>query len=271
MDIKKSRLLLNKINRLFEGIIDDDYVSPIEKDLMKSYIRDFYETFIDGNQQVVEPPKEQYSAPKSPESKPEPPKPKLTAAETKPVQPYPKQPIEFEIEEPKPEPPKPKYVPPVAKVEVPKPEPVQPKPVQPRYEPVQPKYEAPKVTPPTPVVEPPKPKAPIHQEPIDFDEFDVLFEVQQVKDLSERLSQGKKVSNLRSTMGLNERFLMQNELFHGNNSKFNDAIETLNGFDNFAQAKAYIIKELAPKNDWLDDKRLKRAKSFITKIKRLYK
>jgi hypothetical protein len=249
-------------------------VSAIEKDLMLSYIRDFYDSFISENISDVTPPKPKYEAPKPPKptynppkTSYQPPKPKLTPAETKPVEPQPKYPIELEIEEPKPEPPKPKYEPPVAKVELPKPKP------QPKYEPIQPKPEPPKPKPQPKYEEPTQPeppKEPTIEDPMDFDEFDVLFEEQKVKDLSDRLSQGK-ITNLRSAMGINERFLMQNELFHGNNKKFNDAIEAFNNFDNFHQAKAYIIKELAPNNDWLDEKRLKRAKSFILKVKRLYK
>lgn len=283
MDINKSRLLLNKINRFFDNIVDDGEVSAIEKDLMLSYIRDFYESFISENTQTVAPPKPKYNAPKPPKptyeppkTSYEPPKPKLTPAETKPVEPQPKYPIELEIEEPKPEPkpepiqpkpepPKPKYVPPVAKVELPKPKP------EPKYEPIQPKPEPPEPEPkyeePTP---PEPPKEPTIEDPMDYDEFDVLFEEQKVKDLSDRLSQGK-ITNLRAAMGINERFLMQNELFHGNNKKFNDAIEAFNSFDNFHQAKAYILKELAPNNDWLDKRRLKKAKAFILKVKRLYK
>lgn len=103
----------------------------------------------------------------------------------------------------------------------------------------------------------------------DYDAYDVLFEEAKVQDLSQKLSQ-TKVSNLRSAMGINERFLIQNELFGGNSSRFNDAIDELNSFDNFLQAKAYIIKFLAPENDWINEKRVKRAQSFVQKIRRRY-
>ncbi len=271
MDIKKGRLLLNKINRLFDGFEDDNgKASSIETGLMRSYLRDFYETFLEtDNTPPLPKTQPQYEAPKPVY---EPPKPKLTPEEREPVRPeFKPKPIDFEIE-------KPKYEPPVAKYEPPKPE---PKP-EPKYETPkpeskpEPKYEAPepKPEPPKEPVIPVQPIQPVEpppsQEPMSYDEYDVLFEEQAVKDISDRLNQSK-ITNLRASMGINERFLMQNELFGGNNKNFNEAIDSLNSFTNFAQAKAYIIKVLAPDNDWLDEKRLRRAKAFISKTKRLYK
>ncbi|MGB0862939.1 MAG: hypothetical protein ACPG19_11530 [Saprospiraceae bacterium] len=284
MDVNKAKSYLKKINRLFDGIEQDNgEISKIEKDLMLSYVRDFYETFFDDKKTVIAPQPEPVAvAPK--------PKPQYKPAETVRIErqptPEPKpqpryepkvepkvepKPIEFEVEMPKPKP---------------KPQPIiEPKPVQakvetPHFQDEIPKIKViPKIEVPTAreifrePVQQPKPEVPAVQsthQPVSFDEFDVLFEAEKATDLSQKLSQSK-VLNLRSAMGINERFLIQNELFGGNNALFNDAIDKLNSFDNFIQAKAYVIKELAPQNEWLDEKRLKRAKSFIKTINRRYK
>ena len=49
MDLKKAQIALDKINTLFKNISSDDNISSIERDLMLSYIRNFYETFITEN------------------------------------------------------------------------------------------------------------------------------------------------------------------------------------------------------------------------------
>lgn len=280
MDVNKAKSYLKKINRLFDGVEQDNgQISMIEKDLMLSYVRDFYETFFDDNntpvvpkpQPVVATPKPQYQPVEpvrverqpTPEPKPEP------KSEPKSEPKIERQPIVFEVEMPKP---KPKPQPIVEQKEVEQPVEVPQREEEiPSIKPI-PKIEVPKAREifREPVREPEP--AVIHQthQPIDFDEFDVLFEEEKATDLSQKLSQSK-VDNLRNAMGINERFLIQNELFGGNNSVFNDAIDKLNSFNNFLQAKAYIIKELAPQNEWLDEKRLKRAKSFIKTINRRYK
>lgn len=289
MDVNKAKSYLKKINRLFDGVEQDNgEISTIEKDLMLSYIRDFYETFFDDNNTPVAPksapvvatPKPQYKPvqPVRVERQPTPepkPQPKFEPKPEPKVEPkVERQPIEFEVEMPKPKPkPQPIVEPKVIQQVVQQPvETPQFQDEIPRIKPI-PKIEVPKAREifREPVREPePEPTVqPTHQ-PVSFDEFDILFEEEVATDLSQKLSQSK-VTNLRSAMGINERFLIQNELFGGNNGVFNDAIDKLNSFNNFLQAKAYIITELAPQNEWLDEKRLKRAKSFIKTINRRYK
>ena len=267
MDVKKAKLYLNKINRLFEGVEQDNgQIARIEKDLMLSYVREFYETFLDDD---VPPPAPQKIAPiqkvvieRPPKPQPKVVEPVYVAPKPKPVAPPPPKPVAPQPK-PKPEPvvEQPKYVPPPPKPEVQKyvaPK-VEVKP-EPKYEPIQVPKAQPKTAPET------------TSSAINFDEFDILFEenLSGVKDLQHKLSQAK-VTNLRNAMGINERFLIQNELFGGNNNAFNDAIDKLNTFDNFIQAKAYIIRELASQNNWIDEKRIKRAQSFVRTINRRYK
>ena len=316
MNLGKAKSYLNKINRLFAGIEEDgDNVSQIEKDLMLSYVRAFYDSFIF----EAEPASAKHVSPKPPVSKTnstnsqkevvtktqpkvielEVPRQAQPKVET-PVYVPPKPKVETpKVETPVYVPPKPKvetpkvetpvYVPPKPKVETPKVETpvyVSPKPKvetpkveTPVYVPPKPKVETPKVE--TPVYVPPKPKMETPKvetpkatqpeiTPVSFDEFDILFEEERITALSQRLGQGK-ITNIRTSMGINERFLIQNELFGGNANRFNKALDTLDGFENFVEAKAYIIKEAAAENDWLDDSRVKRAQSFIRKIRRRYK
>lgn len=286
MDIKKGRLYLNKINRLFPGIEEEGgQVSQIEKDLMLNYVRNFYDALLGetavpvvSSQPVAAPkPKATPKVEVPPVIQPEPkPTPKVEVKVTPPIVPV--TPVK-EV---------PVVQPPVVKSPVVEQKPTATSKPEPKIIIHTPKLTPEEVAPP---VQPtmPKPKPPIHQqipieieppvvasaptsEPkaVDFDEYDILFEAEKITDLSSRLSQSK-ISNLRAAMGINERFLIQNELFGGNNDSFNEAIDKLNGFSNFLEAKAHIIKELAPQNDWLNDKRLKRAKSFIGKVNRRYK
>ena len=120
----------------------------------------------------------------------------------------------------------------------------------------------------------PEPKV-IHTPPptkkiIDEGIYSELFEAKRATDLSERLS-ATPIKDLKNAMGINERFLNISELFGGNAIAYNDTINILNELTDFDSARSYIIEALAPKYDWLDDRRINLAKSFIKKVKRRYK
>ena len=223
MNVGKAKSYLNKINRLFAGIEEDGgSVSQIEKDLMLSYVREFYDSFIF----EAEPAAAKHITPKPPVSTTKTIAPKKVITETQPKV----EPIKEEKSN-------------VVEFEIPKVE--------------------------TPVYV----QSEILEEeiiPINFDEFDILFEEERITALSQRLGQGK-ITNLRTSMGINERFLIQNELFGGDSNSFNKTLDTLNDFENFVEAKAFIIKEAAPENGWLEEHRIKRAQDFIRKIRRRYK
>ena len=47
MDLTKAKILLDKINRLYRSMsLDEDNVAPIERDLMRDYIKQLYATFL---------------------------------------------------------------------------------------------------------------------------------------------------------------------------------------------------------------------------------
>lgn len=65
--------------------------------------------------------------------------------------------------------------------------------------------------------------------------------------------QQSPVADMRSAIGVNDKFLFINELFHGNIQSYNEAIARLNGFENVQPAFEYL-NELARTFSW-DEKR----------------
>lgn len=118
MDLDQAKLILDKMNTMFKSIsMDQDEPSSIEKDLMLSYTRQFYETFLDlGN--TPTPAKKHRAKPKRKLSTPTPPPP--------PIVEIPESIKQMEKEVPTP-PPTPKHKPEPKKVATPPPPPIQPK------------------------------------------------------------------------------------------------------------------------------------------------
>ena len=96
-----------------------------------------------------------------------------------------------------------------------------------------------------------------------------LFEEENSTDLSAKLA-SKPIADIYTGLSINDRFLVLKELFAGDKAAFSIAIDRLNDFSNFEEAKQLIIKELAPHYDWLTDQKVKKAKNFIQTIKRRY-
>ncbi|MEL7252458.1 MAG: hypothetical protein AAFO03_28870 [Bacteroidota bacterium] len=110
MDLQQAKILLEKINALQKSIsLDKGEVSTIERDLMLSYIRQLYETYLSSEVSSAPAPKAKTVAP--------PPPPKVEPAPKKAAAPPPPSPPP--APEPKPEPivapPKPAPEPPAAK------------------------------------------------------------------------------------------------------------------------------------------------------------
>lgn len=103
----------------------------------------------------------------------------------------------------------------------------------------------------------------------DYNRYNELFLFKKVEDLSEKL-ESTPITNIQKSMGLNERILTQNELFGGEKSSFDTAVQKLNGLDDFEQVKTYLCEELIPKYDWMDETRIKKAQWFIKLVKRKY-
>lgn len=250
MEFQKSKTLLEKINALYKNISSDPRnISSIERDLMRSYILQFYESFLDMPTvaAAVTPP-----PPAAVEARPVEPKITLRKPETAPPPPPPKP------EPPKVELPKLEPVPEPEPIPVPPPPPVVSKPIE--------------TPPPPPPMKEPEPEfvAPTPKPSLSFDpELEELFTVKSATELSEKLSQ-LPIGDIKKAMGLNERIYMQNELFGGDASLFEATVTTLNQLRSFEDAKEYLIRNVAGKYNWVTKDKKERAKEFIKLVKRRY-
>lgn len=238
MEHRQARILLQKINRLFDAITASDAPpSRIEVDLLHDYTRQFYESL--NTRETIED------------------KPAQPAVAVK-VQPP--QTVE-QMVEPQPE----RKEVPVESPPSPVAEPVDmPSPV-----------DIPPVTPDTAPAPPPPPPPPL-EVPVSYpaqksprSEFDVLFTTEEAKDLSDKL-RTSPIDDLSRAMGINERFLTINELFHGDHENFDQVLRRLNELPSFETARLYLEEEVIPRYDWLDKTRAKKAGIFIRLIRRRY-
>lgn len=266
MNWQKANQALGNIERLLQVFETSGNLSSIERDLLLRRIQDLYEIILDNQDVVEETPVK--TAPKPVVQKPP------VIEKTK---------IEEKVELPKPEPkPQPKVELPKEKVREEKPTIQIPKPVE------KPKVERPKIEKkielakpkPKPKVEIPKPpviEKPFIQNPAPPKQFygeeaeiiEELFEFKVASDLSEKLS-ASPIKDLTTSMSINERFITISELFKGNKSKYDEAIHELNSFNNFEQARNYILNQLIGEYDWTNKKKTKSAKAFIKKVRRRY-
>jgi hypothetical protein len=60
------------------------------------------------------------------------------------------------------------------------------------------------------------------------------------------------INDLRSAIGINDKFLMMNQLFTGSLEQYNANIERLNNFHNFEDADSFLI-QLKELHSWADD------------------
>ncbi len=246
MDLQKAKKLLDKINSLYSGMENDmdGSIATIEKDLMRSYVRQFYEVFLDNSAPVAAQKKakrkvEVIKATPKPPPAPKAEKPRVIELSEE-VQ-------EFIAETPAPAP-------------VPKPAPrISTPPPAPR-----PVY-VPPTPPPAPVVQAPAPTVQLS----DNEEVLELFEVKKATDLSERLS-SSPLSDLLKAMGLNERILTVNELFGGDAGEFKKTMKDLNKLGSFDEAKQYLAANVVEKYGWTKPNKKNKAKILIKTIRRRY-
>ncbi len=249
MNLPQAKILLEKIITLYKTMSNDEKnISPIERDLMLSYIRQLYESFIEASQS---------NAP-------------TQAAKVVQQAPAPPPPPKVEVPRPQPiaeEKPKPVY-------EAPKPIYEAPKPV---YEaPKPPVVEQPRVVTPPP---PPQPVQPTYQQPVYTAPSNItnnvssdilaLFDDKSGRELSDKLS-NMPIPDLTKAFGFNDRLLTQNELFGGNKTVFDEILKDLNNMSSYESAKGSLIS-LASKYNWVGtDDRRKQAQVFIKLVRRRF-
>ncbi len=231
MNIKQANIILEKINRLYKSMtLDPSNIDEFEQDLMLNYIRQLHISF-------------------SPNEKSK--KKRKQKTELPPVvsfpKPEPKPKAKRESEEVKPEP-KPTHLP-------------TPKPKEIIVE-VQSTESKPAPN--------PKPTTPkVAATSVSTDEFSELFDHQEAKELSEKLGE-LPIKDLTKAMGLNEKIFTINELFAGDNKAFDTAIKTLNTFNSFDQAKAYLSENFVNQYNWTSKTKKKKAINLIKLVRRRY-
>lgn len=81
--------------------------------------------------------------------------------------------------------------------------------------------------------------------------------------LAEKLQQ-HRIQDIKAALGINERFLFLNELFKGDTSAFEEAMDSLNTFGAFPEAAVYL-NHLAGRYAWKQDGEAYQALVSITK------
>lgn len=80
--------------------------------------------------------------------------------------------------------------------------------------------------------------------------------------------QRRPISDLTKAVGINQKYLLMNDLFEGENVAYNEAINRLNNFASGHEAIQYVNKELAPKYGW--DTEDHAVRSFVDLVERRY-
>jgi hypothetical protein len=233
MDKEKARILINKINALYKNIdANTPGVSPLERDLMLSYLRQFYETIALSKTQ----PKPAISEEKS-ESIP------LNVPS-----------VDEKVETSTLGSTNAIGISKIVEKEIPKEdltignnfvvEPIAPIPAE--------------ILPVTETVK-----------PVYSGDLNSLFIWQEPSNLAERLASQPLSSLSPSTFSMNEKLLYANDLFGKNNAEMEEAIKMLNNLPHFDQAKSFLI-QLGEQYDWNKEEHKEAAKSFINTVRRRF-
>jgi hypothetical protein len=102
-----------------------------------------------------------------------------------------------------------------------------------------------------------------------FSDTSVLFSTEEARDLSDKLRL-RRIDDLSRAMGINERFLTINELFGGDHEAFDRVLRDLNSLGSFQEAKTYLEAGVIDTYGWLDEKKQKKAGVFIQMVRRRY-
>lgn len=241
MDFQKAKIYLEKLNREFARMSKDpENTIRIDEDIMASYVRELYDAILSESNNYIAPKAE--------------PAPVRPPAHRAPVY---EQPIEIA-------PP-----PPPAPVVVEVPPPASPPPAReepPAPAPPPPPAPAPPPPPPPPVAAP----KPLATAVSSASGLDVLFEEKQAKELSEKLAESA-IADLKKAIALNDRLMYTSELFAGDGKAFENTLAALNSFNNFEDARDYLVQYCAVHYTWTDKKRLDIAKAFVKLVRRRYK
>ena len=94
-----------------------------------------------------------------------------------------------------------------------------------------------------------------------------ITEVKEVREVKDHLVL-EPIKDLRSAIGINDKFQFIQELFGGDEKSFEGGIKTINAFKIFPEAQFYIKRELREKNNWDEESNV--VKQFDQLIKRRF-
>lgn len=257
MNLEQAKVTINKINSLFNSLQHDGgQVSSIERDLMLSYIKQLYESFLhESASSNATPTLNQNNLPKEdapPVRRGYTPPRIIEVPDSRRANSTPPNPDPSRQPQPKPRPnPNPQ----------PKPEP-EPKP-DPRPTP-QPQPPRPDPKPEPPTTEPTEERV----QTVPDRKVERLFQFKQATELSEKLSE-RPVQDLTKSMAINDRLLYMNELFGRDLNALNDSLQRLNKMKDMEAAKPLLTK-MAQQYDWADEEREDIARDFIRLVRRRY-
>ena len=277
MTLQNTKILLDKINALHKSIETDVQISGIERDLMLSYTRQFYEAFLlMGDEQTPVRTAVSPVVPivETPKAAPQPVQVAPPVVEKVVVAPPPPAPVAEPVVERVVVVPAPIIEPVVEKIIVPQPPVIEYTPVAPVFAPKEDEIKVVaqpiiKPIPPTVFPEPPRPKAaakPLVKPANERVEQSELFEEKMSKELSDKLGE-TAIDDIKKGMTLNDRILFMRDLFMGKQEEFDTAVYALNNAGSFDAARKEL-SELAFKFDWASKE--KQAKPFIRLVRRRY-
>jgi hypothetical protein len=93
------------------------------------------------------------------------------------------------------------------------------------------------------------------------------IEIKEVKEVKDHLVM-EPIKDLRSAIGINDKFQFIQELFGGDEKSFEVGIKTINAFKIVPEAQFYIKRELREKNNWDEESNV--VKQFDQLIKRRF-
>lgn len=249
MNYKQVEIILEKINRLYKSMSTaKTESSAIEHDLLKSYVRNLYESIIEEDDEMPNAKSANQRVETVPQiriEEPLPPKEQVVqvAQETHLAQ---EASNRSKVEE------NAKRAAEILRA--------------------QGQYEEKVYTPPVQVAAPPAVEAVrenIPQVQDSGDEIMALFQFKEATELSERLGESP-IKDLNKALGVNEKIFTINELFGGDKGLYQNTVTAINGMSNFHEAKDYLIANVARNNNWASNNSRKKAKVFIKLVKRRF-
>ena len=105
-------------------------------------------------------------------------------------------------------------------------------------------------------------------DPVDQDLM-ALFSENPVVDLSDKLAM-RPVTDLTKAFSINERYFTIQELFGGDADQFQQTLQQLNGLSSFKEASQTLIQNVAAKYEWSAETKKKKAENFIKLVRRRY-